>query len=191
MDNIRGYIRALEDIRIYDGSYPWGALFKLKLRVSEDLFFLSFHSLVHPCSLFPKSTLIRHRKHACDISVPSLVTISILIPVNILILTLKMLHLAVKLVPPLKGSSTASMQPIEYLQSGPVQEALKKTIIVDFNPNELLLDPTPQEDHTTIEKYHKDVSDKLGSDRKELQVLLPFGRQWQDMHTRLNVSNIN
>jgi hypothetical protein len=113
-------------------------------------------------------------------------TISILIPVNILILTLKMLHLAVKLVPPLKGSRTASMKPRKFLQSPPVQEELKRTLAVDFDPNELLLDPTPQEDHTTIEKYHKDVSDKLGSDRKELQVLLPFGKQW---HIRQVVSN--
>jgi hypothetical protein len=83
------------------------------------------------------------------------------------------------------------MQPRKLLQSPPVQEELKRTLVVDFDPNELLLDPTPQEDHTTIEKYHKDVSDKLGSDRKELQVLLPFGEQWQDMHTRQAVSNIN
>jgi hypothetical protein len=67
-----------------------------------------------------------------------------------------MLHLAVKLVPPLKGSRTASMKPRKFLQSPPVQEELKRTLAVDFDPNELLLDPTPQEDHTTIEKYHKD-----------------------------------
>jgi hypothetical protein len=108
---------------------------------------------------------------------------------TILTLILKILQLAMKLVPPLKGSITARMQPREFLQSPPVQEELKRTLVDDFDPKDLLLDPTPQEDHTTIEKYHKDVSDKLGSDRRELQVLLPIGEQWRDMHTRQDVSN--
>ena len=97
-----------------------------------------------------------------------------------------MLHLAVKLNPPRKGSNLAKMRPRDFLQSDPVKKRLKQTLFDDFDPKELLLDPTPQEDHETIELYHKDVSEKLGSDRKELQVLLPFRKKWEDMQAQLD-----
>ncbi|KAN0080660.1 hypothetical protein V8E54_003864 [Elaphomyces granulatus] len=90
-----------------------------------------------------------------------------------------MLCLAMKLTPPQKGNLTRKMRPKEFLLSSPVQRKLKRTLNFDnFDTRRLRLDPTPLDEHTTVEKYHEDAAAK---DRRKMQVLLPFGEQWHAM----------
>ena len=51
------------------------------------------------------------------------------------------------------------------------------------------LDPTPYHEHTTVEKYHEEAVEQLGSDRRKMQVLLPFGEQWTALRDEVNSLN--
>jgi hypothetical protein len=90
-----------------------------------------------------------------------------------------MLHLAVKLPPPPKGSVTGKMRPKDFLLLSPIKRKLKD--FVEFSPKRVRLDPTPQDDHATVESYNDDASAKLGNDRRKRQVLLPLKRENEDL----------
>jgi len=84
-----------------------------------------------------------------------------------------MLHIAVKLTPPPKGSLAGKMHPKDFLLSSPVKRKLKD--VIEFSPKRVRLDPTPH--HATLESYHTDTSIKMGNDRRKLQTLIPFNEQ--------------
>jgi hypothetical protein len=41
-----------------------------------------------------------------------------------------------------------------------------------------------------VEKYHARVSTQLENDRRKLQVMMPFGEQWEGLNKRLNASAV-
>jgi hypothetical protein len=99
------------------------------------------------------------------------------------------MEVSVKLTPP-RGPD-AKMTPREYLLSPPTRAHIKRKLQFDnIDPMHLRLDPTPKTEDSTIGKYYERVSSELQNDRRKLQLMMPFGEQWERLNQRVNASAV-